>query len=96
MLIPLLPVIARTIEGATNMPVPTILFRINALQPQTFWSASGLTNLDVQDALHTLWKNNQDDLSALQIAIFHDCQGGCYGPFLIALVYTFLTSMNSF
>lgn len=38
-LIPLLPVIASTVAGATKTPVPTILFNIRALYQRDSWSA---------------------------------------------------------
>jgi hypothetical protein len=52
------PVIARTVGGATKMPVPTILFSISAL----FRVISSYNSCNLHaDHLLTWLKNNQDN-----------------------------------
>jgi hypothetical protein len=57
-LMPLPPVIARTVGGATKMPVPTILFSISAL----FRVISSYNSFNLHaDHLLTRLKDNQDN-----------------------------------
>lgn len=71
-LMPLLPVIASTVGGATNTPVPTILFKISALQSRQLVKEKYCVRGP------TWWRNIRDDPLALRASTFRGYQGRDY------------------